>query len=76
MGAVAHRGLAHHLDRRIAKIAGDFVQVASLDGEAYVIDVEAVLGARMRCRNEIDHAAAGAKLDESDLLDAALFAKA
>ena len=76
MGAVADRGLAYHFDGMLAQVARDFVQVAGLDGEAYVIDVEAVLGARMRSWNEINHAAAGAKLDESDLVDSALFAEA
>src|SRR5580692_2109430 len=72
---VAHRRLTHHLDRLSAKIGGDLVQVASLNSDADVIDVESRLDPRIVRRNKVNHAAAGSQLDQSDLRDSTLLAK-
>src|SRR5258707_9400175 len=53
MRPVTHRRLAHNFDRQFAKIARDLVQVARLDTDAYVIDVESRLDPWTAGRDQI-----------------------
>src|SRR5580704_15149175 len=70
--AVAGRDFADHFDGVFLEIAHHRRYIGSLDPEAYVIDVEVGrLASRLR-GDQIDHAAAGAKLNQPDVLEAAL----
>src|SRR5580692_2603379 len=76
MRPITHRRLPNNLDRQFAKVAHDLVQVASLDPDAYVIDIDSRLDPWASGRDQIDHAAARTQLDQPDLRNPPLLAKA
>src|SRR5579885_3266512 len=71
---VANRRLPHHLDPFSAQEVGQLPHIPSLDSEAYVVHVAALLRS-LGGRHEVYYAASGAQLDKSDLLDASFLGK-
>src|SRR5215831_3106993 len=73
--AIAVNRFAHNFDPALAQIDCGRVQIARVHPEAEVVYVEAFLGAPALGRNQIDHAAAGPKLDQTELRNAPFLGK-
>src|SRR5271155_3832163 len=74
--AVSNFRIADNLDSECAQIAGRLRKILRDDSEAKMIDIAGHVSGRLESRNQVDHAGAGAQLDQSERLDATLLVQA